>query len=79
MLQKKVDRHDLGSVENARKLIQHVWHTGGAMGGNGVVLFYPDRELVVATLADASDVLHSDLAENMATILLGDEQADGPV
>lgn len=49
---------------------ERVWHTGGAMGGSGVVLFYPDRELVVATLANASDVPHFDLAKEMARRLL---------
>lgn len=53
---------------------RRVWHTGGAMGGSGVVLFYPERELVIATLANTSGVPHSDLAEKMAAILLGDEQ-----
>jgi CubicO group peptidase (beta-lactamase class C family) len=47
-----------------------VWHTGGAMGGSGVVLFYPERELVITTLANASDVPHHDLAKEMAHRLL---------
>lgn len=51
-----------------------VWHTGGAMGGSGVVMFFPDREMVIATLANASSVPHSDLAEEMIKILLDDER-----
>lgn len=58
---------------------RRVWHTGGAMGGSGVVLFYPDRELVVATLANASDVPHYDLAEEMTKVLLNsDERLQSP-
>ncbi|MFB6247169.1 MAG: serine hydrolase domain-containing protein [Salinibacter sp.] len=49
---------------------RQVWHTGGAVGGSGVVLFYPERALVVATLANASDVPHLDLARKMARRLI---------
>lgn len=54
---------------------RRIWHTGGAMGGSGVVLFYPDEELVISTLANASDVPHLDLAEHMAQSLLGGTEA----
>ena len=54
---------------------RRVWHTGGAMGGSGVVLFYPERELVVATLANAGDVPHLDLAQEMARRLTEEEEA----
>lgn len=54
---------------------RRIWHTGGAMGGSGVVLFYPQRELVIATLANTSNVPHLDLAERMAEILLKGMQA----
>lgn len=53
---------------------RHVWHTGGAMGGSGVVMFFPDQEMVITTLANASSVPHSDLAREMATLLLDDER-----
>jgi CubicO group peptidase (beta-lactamase class C family) len=49
---------------------RRVWHTGGAMGGSGVLLFYPERDLVVATLANAGDVPHFDLAQEMARRLI---------
>ncbi len=55
---------------------RRIWHTGGAMGGSGVVLFYPERELVIATLANASDVPHLDLAEEMARVLLGTQKTE---
>jgi len=55
---------------------RRIWHTGGAMGGSGVVLFYPDRELVIATLANASGVPHLDLAERMARLLTGAEKLE---
>lgn len=64
----RVDEDDQGR--------QVVWHTGGAMGGSGVVRFYPDRDLVVATLANTSGVPHSDLAEEMTNILLNSERAE---
>lgn len=51
-----------------------VWHTGGAMGGSGIVTFYPNRELVITTLANASDVPHSDLTKEMTRILLENER-----
>lgn len=54
-----------------------VWHTGGAMGGSGVVLFFPEREVVVTTLANASSVPHFDLAERMTTILMGGGPSSG--
>ncbi|MFB6098687.1 MAG: serine hydrolase domain-containing protein, partial [Salinibacter sp.] len=60
----------VGTDDQGRR---RVWHTGGAVGGSGVVLFYPERELIIATLANASDVPHLDLADRMATLLLGDE------
>jgi CubicO group peptidase (beta-lactamase class C family) len=53
---------------------RRVWHTGGAMGGSGILAFFPEREMVIATLANASSVPHSDLAEEMAEILLDDER-----
>jgi serine beta-lactamase-like protein LACTB len=53
---------------------RRVWHTGGAMGGSGVVMFFPDQEIVITTLANASSVPHSDLARAMATLLLDDER-----
>jgi len=49
---------------------RRVWHTGGAMGGSGIVAFLPDREMVITTLANASSVPHSDLAKKMSEILL---------
>ncbi len=57
----------VGTDDEGRR---QVWHTGGAVGGSGVVLFYPDRELVVATLANASEVPHLDLAREMARRLI---------
>ncbi len=61
----------VGEDDKGRRL---VWHTGGAMGGSGVVLFYPERELVITTLANASDVPHHDLAKEMAHRLLDDSE-----
>lgn len=54
---------------------RRIWHTGGAMGGSGVVLFYPDRDLVITTFANTSDVPHLDLAEQMAQMLLRSAEA----
>jgi hypothetical protein len=47
------------------------------MGGSGVVLFFPEREVVVTTLANASSVPHFDLAERMTTILMGGGPSSG--
>lgn len=55
---------------------RRISHTGGAMGGSGVVMFYPDQQMVVATLANASDVPHSGLADRMMKILLDEEQTE---
>ena len=57
----------VGTDDQGRR---RIWHTGGAVGGSGVVLFYPERDLVVATLANASDVPHLDLAQEMARRLI---------
>jgi CubicO group peptidase (beta-lactamase class C family) len=56
---------------------RRIMHTGGAMGGSGVVLFYPKQEIVIATLANAGDVPHAELAMRMADLLLDGEE-DAP-
>lgn len=63
----------VGRDDQGRRRISH---TGGAMGGSGVVMFYPDRQMVVATLANASDVPHSDLADRMMKVLLNGHETE---
>lgn len=63
----------VGEDEQGRR---RVWHTGGAMGGSGVVMFYPERKLVVATLSNSSGVPHSTLADKMMKLLLDSEETE---
>lgn len=47
-----------------------VWHTGGAMGGSGVLFLYPDDGFIFASLANTSGVQHLDIARDIAKLFL---------
>ncbi len=53
--------------ENGKRVI---WHTGGAMGGGGVLLFYPDDGLIYVSLANTSGVSHLDLARTITRLFI---------
>lgn len=54
--------------EDTRKRV--IWHTGGAMGGSGVLFFYPDAGVVYASLANTSRVPHLELARKIARLFV---------
>lgn len=47
-----------------------VWHTGGAMGGSGVLFLYPDDGFIFVSLANTSGVQHLDIARDIAKLFL---------
>jgi len=49
-----------------------VWHTGGAMGGSGVLMIYPDDGVIFASLANTSGVRHFDLGREITRLFLED-------
>ncbi len=55
--------------ENGKRVI---WHTGGAMGGGGVLLFYPDDGLIYASLANTSGVSHLNLARAITRLFINE-------
>jgi len=55
--------------ENGKRI---VWHTGGAMGGGGVLFFYPDDGLIYASLANTRGVEHLELAKEICRLFVGE-------
>jgi serine beta-lactamase-like protein LACTB, mitochondrial len=49
-----------------------VWHTGGAMGGSGLLLIYPDDGVIFASLANTSGVRHLDLGRVIVRLFFED-------
>lgn len=49
---------------------REIWHTGGAIGGGGVLYFFPEQRIIFASLANTSRVAHLQLARRIARLFL---------
>lgn len=58
----------IGQDGEGRRVIQH---TGGSMGATSVLLFYPERKLVVSIIGNVDGVGYVRPAEAIARVLLG--------
>lgn len=50
--------------------VRAIWHTGGAMGGGGVLFIFPDQGIIFASLANTNRVTHLQLARRIARLFL---------
>ena len=62
--------YGIGWRSGTRDGHREIWHTGGAMGGSGVLMIYPDEGVVVAVLTNIGGAPTTAIARPVADLFI---------